>query len=80
MTYHVTCPLSGEPIYFDSIVELREFVIQSMKKNPNCNKTIHVHQGSKTIGTMRRTDKGVVYRSAESRKDYLLNKDGTFRS
>lgn len=80
MTYHVTCPISGEPIYFESIIDLRAFVIDSMKRNKDCNKTIHVHQGTRTVGTMRRTDKGVVYRSSVTRKDHLLKRDGTFRS
>lgn len=79
MTYHVTCPISGEPIYFESIYGLRAFVIASIERNPKCNKTVHIYQGTKTIGTMRRTDRGIVYRSARTRKDHLLNVNGTYR-
>lgn len=79
MAYSVTCPKTGERIYFDSIIRLREFAIGAMKKNPDCTRTIHIRNGSATVGTMRRTPNGVVFRSSATKKDRILNADGTLR-
>ena len=80
MRYHVTCPKTGQPIYFTHLTDLRAFVMDAMIKNKTCSKTIHVYDGQRTIGTMRKTPNGIVYRSSRTHKDRLLNRDGTFRS
>ena len=79
-TYSVTCPMTKQPIYFGSLIDLRAFVIEAMKKNKDCTKTIHLYKGKTTIGTMRRTEQGIVYRSSSTHKDHLLKADGTFKT
>lgn len=79
-TYNVTCPKSGQPIYFYTAQEIRAFVKDNMEQNPKCADRIHIRVGKTTMGTMRRTKNGIVYRSSRTHKDHLLNPDGTYRS
>lgn len=74
--YHVTCPMTKEPIYFGSINDLRAFVLESTRKNKSCNKTIHVWQGRTVIATMRRTPEGVKYRPKSKPRDHTVLPNG----
>ena len=81
MTFYVTCPDTKEDIPFETITEIRSFIVANMKNRPECNKKIRIRKGKKTYGWIWREGHTILYKSVGGRNDKtkFVNMDGSLR-
>lgn len=78
MTYHVTCPYSGEVYSYEKLVAIRRFVYAMMVKK-DCQRRIRIRDGRQMVGTMWKVGRTVYYRTKHVRTARIVNQDGTTR-
>lgn len=78
MTYHVTCPFSGQKFYRQHMNDMRRFVF-SMMSTRDCDKRIRIMDGKTMIGSMWKEGGHIWYQTKGTRVHSIVHSDGTTR-